>query len=167
MIEWMNRLEYTALVPGKDDFILGADNLNRLAELSNFPFLAANISCNDCELISDNFKPFIIKEINGVKVGVLGIVDSRIEELVLGENIKGINITKELNAINRWVPILKVLGAEVIIVLTSSGVPWDREEVYAELIESISDSWDATNTSLHVDITCFDSATYSATVLKQ
>jgi len=149
MIEWMNRLEYTALVPGKDDFILGAKNLNRLAELSNFPFLAANISCNDCELTSDNIKPFIIKEMNGVKVGILGIVDSRIEELVLEENIKGINITKELNAINRWVPILKVSGAEVIILLTSSGVPWDREEEYVELTQSITDGWDATNTSLN------------------
>ena len=149
MIEWMNRLEYTALVPGKDDFILGAKNLNRLAELSRFPFLAANISCNDCELTSDNIKPFIIKEMNGVKVGILGIVDSRIEELVLDENKKGINITKELNAINRWVPILKVSGAEVIIILTSSGVPWDREKVYTELIQSISDGWDAANKSLN------------------
>ena len=43
MIHWMNRLNYTALVPGKDDFVLGIENLNKLANLSNFPFLAANI----------------------------------------------------------------------------------------------------------------------------
>ena len=67
MIEFMNNIGYTALVPGPDDFVYGLENLNKLAESSNFPFLIANLKCNSCDLISNNFKPYTIKEINGVK----------------------------------------------------------------------------------------------------
>ena len=149
MINWMNRLDYTALVLGKDDFVLGLENLNKLANLSNFPFLAANISCDNCALNSKNVKPFIIKEINNTYVGILGIVDSRIKELVISENIEGLNVTKEYIALKRWVPLLKAAGAEVVIVLTSSGVPWDREDMYYELLDSLSKGWDPKEKSLN------------------
>ena len=38
MIDWYNQLEYDAIVPGRYDFILGAQNLNKLIESANFPF---------------------------------------------------------------------------------------------------------------------------------
>ena len=38
-------------------------NLNTLIDNSSFPFLAANLNCNNCDLISNNIKPYIIKEI--------------------------------------------------------------------------------------------------------
>ena len=48
--------------------------------------------------------------------------------------LKNISIDFEINAIKTWVPKMKEDGADVIIVLTSSGVPWDREEVYSDFI---------------------------------
>ena len=42
IINWMNDVGYTALVPGADDFILGANNLNELANAAEFPFLMSN-----------------------------------------------------------------------------------------------------------------------------
>jgi 2',3'-cyclic-nucleotide 2'-phosphodiesterase (5'-nucleotidase family) len=93
MIEFMNKVGYTALVPGSDDFVYGAKNLNQLAEISNFPFLISNLECNDCDLESNNFKTHIIKNIQGVTFGFIGIVDSKLDEKIISDKIKGITIT--------------------------------------------------------------------------
>ena len=56
IIAWMNRAGYTALVPGANDFVLGSENLNRLANEADFPFLMSNMQCNGCKLNSRNIK---------------------------------------------------------------------------------------------------------------
>ena len=101
MINWYNTIGYDALVPGRYDFILGSKNLNHLIESSNFPFLAANLNCNNCELNSKNLLPFIIKEIKGIRVGIIGIVSSSLKDWVLAENLKGIEIDFEVDALKK------------------------------------------------------------------
>jgi endonuclease/exonuclease/phosphatase family metal-dependent hydrolase len=130
MIEWMNRIGYDAMVPGIYDFILGDINLNELSKNSTFPFLFSNIECLKCPLTSNNIIPYIVKDIENVKVGILGIVNSKIENFVLKENLFGTNTLNEIESIQKWIPELKKEGAEIIIVLTSSGVPWNREKEY-------------------------------------
>ena len=151
MIEWYNQLQYDAMVPGRYDFILGSKNLNNLIDLANFPFLAANLNCNDCELTSSNIKPYIIKEIKGVKVGIVGIVSSGLKDWVLSKNIKGIDIVYEARALKEWVPKVREAGAEVVIVLTSAGVPWDREKVYSEFRSRMENDkdWNPMDTTLN------------------
>lgn len=136
IIEYMNKIGYTAAVPGADDFVYGATNLNELVDNSNFPFLISNLECNNCELTSKNFSPYIIKEINGIKFGVLGIIDSELSLKVLPQNMMNININGIKESLEYWVPKIKE-QSDVIIVLTSTGVPWDREEVYNNFILDI------------------------------
>ncbi|MFH1853198.1 MAG: endonuclease/exonuclease/phosphatase family protein [Candidatus Neomarinimicrobiota bacterium] len=138
MLEWMNGLGYTALVPGQYDFILGADKLNALAEAAEFPFLASNLICNGCSLTSTNFKPYIIHEVAGVKLGILGVVSSNIINTVLRQNIPGIETLTEVQALRKWLPEVREAGADIIICLTSAGEPYDREEVYADFIDSMA-----------------------------
>ena len=95
MIEWMNQISYTALVPGENDFVLGQKNLNDLANQANFPFLMSNLICDNCDLKSKNIKSYIIKEINGIKIGILGIVNSAITDLVPSVNVRGIVLLLE------------------------------------------------------------------------
>jgi len=137
MIEWMNRIGYDAMVPGSYDFISGASNIQSLAIESNFPFLFSNLECGSCPLEIDEIKPYIIKELNGVKVGVLGIVNSQISEIVLAENLMGTAAGYEVPTMRKWVPIMKSEGAEIIVILTSSGVPWSREEAYQTFVEKV------------------------------
>lgn len=139
MIQWMNRIGYHALVPGSYDFILGAEVLNNAASTASFPFLFANLECHNCPLIHENIKPYSIMEISGINIGLLGIVNSRLTELVLAENLEGTTASLEVPAVNRWVPQMKSEGAEVIIILNSSGVPWDREEEYATFLNKVKE----------------------------
>jgi len=139
MIDFMNSLEYTALVPGPDDFVYGAKNLNKLAELSTFPFLISNIKCNNCELSSNNFKHFFVKEINGIKFGFIGIVDAELKDKVVADNIKGITVLGIKKSLDYWIPKIKEIS-DVVIILTSTGVPWDREKVYNEFVELVKNN---------------------------
>lgn len=134
IIEWMNLLGYQALVPGRYDFILGGGNLLDLAELAEFPFLASNMQCENCMV---NIKPFIIIEISGVKIGILGIIPSNLNDNVLDQNLSGFEFTREVESIQKWIPLMKKEGAEVIIILASTGVPWDRDNAYEEFISTI------------------------------
>ena len=133
MIEWMNKLEYDAMVLGQYDFILGSKSLSKTINNSSFDILGANINCNNCLL---NVKPYTIKNIKGINVGILGVVNSNINELVPFSKLNGASFNYEYNTIKKWVPIMKEMGADIIIVLTSSGVPWDREKVYSSFKDS-------------------------------
>jgi endonuclease/exonuclease/phosphatase family metal-dependent hydrolase len=134
MIEWMNKLKYDALVPGSYDFIGGTENIKSLAESANFPFLIANLENSD---FSARIKPYTIVNTSGIQVGILGIVPYKLDETVLEQNRQGISILSEIKTMNYWIPIMKEEGAKVIIVLTSLGIPWDREEVYSDFIDSL------------------------------
>ena len=148
MIEWFNRIRYDAVVPGRYDFISGAANLNDLINIADFPFLGANLKCNDCPLISNNFKPYIIQEIQGIKIGILGIIYSGIPDLVLSENLQGVEVLHEKPSLEKWIPIVKQQGAEIVIVLTSSGIPWDREDVYKNFVYKSDISTNGDDSSL-------------------
>ena len=136
MIEFMNKIGYTALVPGADDFVYGSKNLNNLARISNFPFLISNLECNNCELTNDNFKTHIINNVDGVTFGFIGIVDSELNEKIASNKMNGITILDIKETMDYWINILKT-SCDVIIILTSSGVPYDREIVYNDFIEEI------------------------------
>lgn len=137
IINWMNDVGYTALVPGADDFVLGAKNLNKLANEASFPFLMSNIICDNCPLKSDNIKKYLIKDINGLKIGVIGIVNTAIPDLTSSLNILGIEFENSISSIEKWVEFLKNQDVDSIIILTSSGVPYDREDKYKALEEKI------------------------------
>ena len=131
VIKWMNKVGYDAIVPGSNDFLFGYENLLSLSSIANFPFLSCNIKYEDTDELL--FKPYEIINIKGLKVGVLGLSNSNIKETVLEKNIKGIKIESSIDSMNFWVSKL-VGNVDIIILLTSSGVPWDRDEVYEDFI---------------------------------
>ena len=141
VIKWMNNIDYTALVPGANDFILGQKNLNKLADSANFPFLMTNLICDDCELKSNNIKPYLIKQINtkygNIKIGIIGIVNSGVNDLTVSANVEGITFKNAVSTLDEWIPRLKEKEVNSIIVLTSSGVPWDRDEKYREFNDKV------------------------------
>jgi 5'-nucleotidase / UDP-sugar diphosphatase len=68
----MNRLGYSALTMGNREFNYLRWVLKKRKEQAEFPILAANLTdlknkVNDC------FKPFIIKNIDGMKVAIIGL----------------------------------------------------------------------------------------------
>ena len=143
MIKWMNKINYDAMVPGNNDFIYGYKNLIELSGIANFPFLASNILYADSgEYV---FDPYTIIDINGVEIGIIGVVSSEMENIVLKKNIEGIIFTSEVESVNKYARILKEKKIDIIIVLSSLGIPWNRDKVYKKFI-ALNDSLQRMNT---------------------
>ena len=134
IINWMNKVGYNAIVPGNNDFLFGVQNLIELSNNADFDFLASNLYFSNTEKLV--FKAYEIYSFKGVRIGVLGMVNSNLNNIVLDKNIEGVMIVPPLEAMDKWIPEMKKNGAEIIIMLTSFGVPWDRDKVYNKFINS-------------------------------
>ena len=96
VIEWMNLIGYDAITLGPNDFILGTENLLELSKIADFPILASNINL-------ENTAPYIIKNILGVKVAIIGIISSNLRELVLDHNLNSLKLEKEIPTLSKMV----------------------------------------------------------------
>lgn len=65
----MNAMQYDAMTAGNHDFNYGQERLLELAEMANFPVMGGNVK-KDGESLLDEY---IIKEVDGVKVGIFGL----------------------------------------------------------------------------------------------
>ncbi len=84
VLKLYEKLGYHALNIGDTDLGLGIEYLRNLRKNSRFPFLSANLK--DKKTKNPVFKPYLIKEIDGLKIGILGLVTTEISP----------NIQKEL-----------------------------------------------------------------------
>ncbi len=130
IIEWMNLIGYDAITLGPKDFYLGVENIKKLSDIADFPFLIANANI-------ENTKKYIIKTINGVKVAIVGIIPSTLKELVMDHNLEGVEIDNEVEILNNIVKDVKSQGADIVIVLSSNGIPWEREKEYNSFISEL------------------------------
>ncbi len=66
----MNAMGYDAMAAGNHDFNYGQDRLIELGAMTNFPVMGGNVKNADGQPILDEY---IIKEVDGVKVGIFGL----------------------------------------------------------------------------------------------
>ncbi|MFZ3579114.1 5'-nucleotidase C-terminal domain-containing protein [Virgibacillus sp. DJP39] len=97
---------------------LGTDNYDGM----NFPVLCANCVYKDT---NETFlPPYIVKEIDGEKIGFVGVVTQEAAGMVMPAGIQDIAFTDETDAVNRSVEELKAQGVEAIVVLAH--IPADQ-----------------------------------------
>lgn len=70
-----NLMGYDAFTPGELDFSFGLAPIVKMSKQANFPFLAANLV--DTKSGKPVFKAYTIKEVQGVKIGLLGLISNR------------------------------------------------------------------------------------------
>ncbi|WP_069998631.1 5'-nucleotidase C-terminal domain-containing protein [Cellulosilyticum sp. I15G10I2] len=70
IVQILNAIGYDAMTPGNHDFNYGQEHLLTLSRKMNFPLISANIKKTDG---TTPFVPYIIKEVNGIKLGIFGL----------------------------------------------------------------------------------------------
>ena len=80
----MNYLNYDAAIPGNHEFDCGADWFLELSKKANYPYISCNLKKNG-ELV---FPPYLIKEVNGTKIGFVGVTTPRTLTSCNPENFK-------------------------------------------------------------------------------
>jgi hypothetical protein len=70
-----NLMGYDAFTPGELDLAFGVDRLIQLSRQAQFLFLAANLM--DSRSHKPAFQPYRIKEVRGIKIGLIGLISDR------------------------------------------------------------------------------------------
>jgi 2',3'-cyclic-nucleotide 2'-phosphodiesterase (5'-nucleotidase family) len=123
-IEAMNLIGYDAIALGAGDFQLGLDVLQtRIAE-AQFPILSANVLTADTGQFF--VTPYIIKEVNGYRVAIVGLTDIENIEIILGEDAHRLKLLDPLETARRTVAELRP-QADVVIVLSHLGTELNRQ----------------------------------------
>lgn len=120
IIAAMNAIGYDAMAVGNHEFNFGSEYLRKVEKEGTFPFLAANALWSDRG--ESAFRPFIVLERGGVRIGILGLTNPNIPAWELPDYIAGLSFEDPVETARRYVPILR--GRErcdVVIVLLHSG----------------------------------------------
>jgi len=137
MIDWMNQMDYDASVVGTQEFMFGIDNISDLAAQAKFPLLGANLS-------SAEFSPqdHLIKNLQGVKLGIFGLSTANTPHKLLPDQTRGVEFGSEINSAREQIKMLEGQGANCIIGLSHLGVPYQRENEFAEFVDTYEDESD-------------------------
>ena len=73
LIQSYNEIGYEAVNVGEKDLMMGLKYLSDLTPKAKFPFISANLV--DKKTQKPIFKPYLIKEIEGIKIGIFGLLD--------------------------------------------------------------------------------------------
>jgi 5'-nucleotidase len=121
--EVMNAIGFDAMTVGNHEFDDSEDALSTFLNKVQFPVVTANLEANEKSRIAGKIKPYVIKEVGGQKIAIIGAVTNDTPELSSpGPNIK---IGVDVDAITKQVQAVKALGVNKIIALTHVGYPRD------------------------------------------
>jgi 2',3'-cyclic-nucleotide 2'-phosphodiesterase/3'-nucleotidase len=120
----MNALGYDAMAVGNHEFNFGLDVLHRAQKDSSFPWLSANT--RNASDGSAAFPEVLVKELGGVRVGVLGLTTPNIPGWEPAVNRPGLKWEDPVETAKRLVPLLRgEKRCDVVIVLFHSGLEAD------------------------------------------
>lgn len=127
VIRLMNRAGYDAMAVGNHEFDFGYFNLYQLAQESTFPFLAANIFFPEGDGSPDFIQPYLIKEYDGLKVGIIGIATPETAVITSAGNVGRIIFRDPADSVRSYGHLLRREGVDLLIVLSHLGLEEDRE----------------------------------------
>jgi 5'-nucleotidase / UDP-sugar diphosphatase len=129
IVDLFNILKYDAAVVGNHEFAYGVDSFLKLSGNSRFAWLGANISAPKRPDWKDNVVKGIKKEIDGIKIAVLGVTTHRCKHLNRPGNTTGLEFQNVFTIVP---PLVKKLSSEgyAVVVITHMGSDADRQLSY-------------------------------------
>ncbi|MBK8549684.1 MAG: bifunctional metallophosphatase/5'-nucleotidase [Ignavibacteria bacterium] len=124
-IELLNLYDVDAIVIGNHEFDYGKNALDSALMIANFDYLAANAFVK-----SENKtygKPYVIKKIDGVKCGIIGLTALDLMTLTIPKNVSDIQMLNTDSVITAGIKYLKKKKCDLIILLTHIGLDNDKK----------------------------------------
>jgi 2',3'-cyclic-nucleotide 2'-phosphodiesterase / 3'-nucleotidase len=120
MMLLMNSLNYDAAAVGNHEFNFGLDVLWKAKREANFPILAANLE-QQYKSGVPYFRPYIIKNIAGVRVAIVGFVTPSVPNWEVPANYRGYKFLPIVETARRVIPEARK-QADLVVVITHSGL---------------------------------------------
>jgi len=115
-VDVMNAMEYDASAIGNHEFDFKVDGLYERIDQAVFPYLSANIRDKADGGIPDFATPYIIKDVDGIMVGILGLTTTTTPYSTFPDHVANYDFIDYATALEEIVPKVKEDGAELLIV---------------------------------------------------
>ncbi len=97
VIELMNTMKFDAMVLGNHEFDFGQAELRVRIGEAQFPVLGANVQG------MKELRPYVLKEVNGLQVAIIGVVTESMAELTHPRNIAGLKFGTPVDTLKRYI----------------------------------------------------------------
>jgi 2',3'-cyclic-nucleotide 2'-phosphodiesterase/3'-nucleotidase len=115
MVRALNHLRYDAWVLGNHEFDWGLGKLTGCVARAQMPVLAANIKG------MAKVEPFVIREVDGVKVAIVGLTTPGIPTWSRPRLIPGLEFADSVETMRGLLAAVKRAGAQVIVLVVHQG----------------------------------------------
>lgn len=122
LVPVLEQMDLDGFVPGNWDFAYGKEQLKRLTENLPFPTLACNV--NDENTGKPFLTPYVIKEMTGMKVGVIGLTYGHEEQIMPDDFTEGLTFTLGVEEVEEIVREIRN-EMDLIVVVSHLGLPLD------------------------------------------
>lgn len=117
MVEVMNAMEYDAAAIGNHEFDFTVENLRDRIEQADYPYLSANIFEKSTGQRADFAIPFVIKAVNDVTVGLIGLTTTTTSYSTFPAYVADYDFTDYTTALKEVVPQVLAEGADLLILV--------------------------------------------------
>ncbi|MGE0087623.1 MAG: choice-of-anchor I family protein [Desulfococcaceae bacterium] len=129
----LNAIGFDAMVTGNHEFDKGPELLSDIIGMADFPIIAANMDVSSEPSLAGKIPPYIIKEISGTKVGIIGLITP--ETAVISSPGSNITFLDQVTTAQKTVQELEAQGISKIIVLSHLG--YEEDIALAGAVEGI------------------------------
>ena len=120
----MSAMRYDAMAVGNHEYNFGLKVLEKARGEARFPWLSANtyrIGTNQ-----NYHQPYIVKDVNGVRVGILGLTTPGIPNWENKENYPGLEFREPISEAKKWAAVLRNQErADLLIIAMHMGLEED------------------------------------------
>ena len=127
MVKCLNQLHYDSWTWGNHEFDWGLEKLAASAERAEMPIVVANVrQARDggnafSQQILSRLKPYIVKEVDGVKVGIVGLDTPGVPSWSRPRLIPGLEFVDSVETLRKVVPEVRGAGAQVLVLVCHQG----------------------------------------------
>lgn len=138
VVDVMNAMGYDAMVLGNVEYIYGKDILTGLIKQAKFPILAANIYDLDFgeRIKVNNLYPYVVKQVNGLKVGIIGMTYQWATKTVAPSAVEGWSFGLREQEVQADIDHLRN-DEKVDLVIMLSHMGWAADAKYATIVHGI------------------------------
>ena len=120
----MNALGFDALAVGNHEYNFGLKVLEKARREAAFPWLSANTYRRGTN--ETYFRPYVVKELNGVRVGLVGLTTPDVPFWENRENFAGLEFREPVAEARKWVAVLRAKErVDLVVVAMHMGLEED------------------------------------------
>jgi hypothetical protein len=114
-LQTYNLMRYDAFTPGEVDLSWGIAELKKMSQKAKFSILLANLQ--DLKTEKPVFRPYLIKEMGGIRVGLFGLLSNRFSGSLDPHDKVAFRLTDPMEAAKQVIAELKKKKCKAIIVV--------------------------------------------------